>query len=106
MTIPALDINTARDTKLVLNHVGDDYYINKIWVQGKDYGYELPAPKGLKSRENEKVTVTTVAAQATEQNATVPPPVTAQTEARPATQPVEPPVTTPPAAQPTTETNA
>src|SRR5689334_646225 len=39
MSIPALDINTARDTKVVLNHVGDDYYINKIWVQGKDYGY-------------------------------------------------------------------
>src|SRR5436305_9898012 len=37
MTIPALYPNTARDTKLVLNHVGDDYYISKIWLQGKDY---------------------------------------------------------------------
>src|SRR5262252_9245340 len=41
MTIPTLDIDTARDTKLVLGRIGDDYYINKIWVQGKDYGYEL-----------------------------------------------------------------
>jgi len=133
MTIPALDINTARDTKLVLNHLGDDYYINKIWVQGKDYGYELPMPRGLKERQNERMTETTVAAQyqpatdtaktetaqnttpapATEQNATPPPPVTSQTESRPtqeataqnneATHPAENPVTTP---APTTDTNA
>jgi len=62
MTIPALDPNTARDTKLILGHVGDDYYINKIWVQGKDYGYELPMPKALKERSSEKMTETTVAA--------------------------------------------
>jgi hypothetical protein len=127
MTIPALDINTARDTKLVLNHVGDDYYINKIWVQGKDYGYELPMPKGLKDRQNEKTTETTVAAQSQpatdttktetaqntdadkDQKAAAPPPVTPQTETRPtqdttaqnneATHPVENPV---PATTPTT----
>jgi hypothetical protein len=123
MTIPALDTNTARDTKLVLNHVGNDYYIDKIWVQGKDYGYELPVPKGLKSREKE-ATTTTVAAQsqpapapaATEQTpATPPPPVTSQTEARraeestaqnnQATRPVEPPQTTPTPA-PTPDPNA
>jgi hypothetical protein len=62
MTIPALDIDTARDTKLVLNHVGEDYYISKIWVQGKDYGYELPIPSSLKSRQNERMTQTTVPA--------------------------------------------
>jgi hypothetical protein len=62
MTIPALDPNTARDTKLILGRVGDDYYINKIWVQGKDYGYELPIPASLKDRQNER-SETTVAAQ-------------------------------------------
>ena len=61
MTIPALDQNTARDTKVILNRVGDDFYISKIWVQGKDYGYELPIPKTLKDREKE-ATETTVAA--------------------------------------------
>jgi len=66
MTIPALDINTARDTKLILNHVGDDYYIHKIWVQGKDYGYELPMPKTLKMREKETMTATTVTATSTD----------------------------------------
>jgi len=128
MTIPALDVNTARDTKLVLNHVGDDYYINKIWVQGKDYGYELPMPKSLKDRQNEKMTETTVAAQSqpattteTAQTttpppaqATTPPPVTSETQTKPAeettaqsnqpTQPVETPAT--PAPTPAPDVNA
>jgi hypothetical protein len=60
MSIPALDPDTARDTKVILNHVGDDYYISKIWVQGKDYGYELPVPEILKSRQTERVSQTTV----------------------------------------------
>lgn len=76
MTIPALDQNTARDTKVILNRVGDDFYISKIWVQGKDYGYELPVPKSLKDREKES-TETTVAAtyqptQSTTMTATAP----------------------------------
>jgi len=130
MTIPALDINTPRDTKLVLNHVGDAYYINKIWVQGKDYGYELPMPKSLKGREKEMTettvagqyrptseTVKTETAQNTDvdkdkdQKAAAPPPVTAETPTRPteteAAQPVETPVTPPtPTPAPTPDPNA
>jgi hypothetical protein len=119
MTIPALDPNTARDTKLILNRVGDDYYIEKIWVQGKDYGYELPMPKGLKARENEKMTRTTLPAQTqptteTAQNteaqpkqpAETTPPVTSQTEVKPTETtpqtPAAPPAETAPPAQPTT----
>jgi len=130
MTIPALDINTARDTKVVLNHAGNEYYINKIWVQGKDYGYELPMPSGLKGREKE-MSETTVAAQNQptsetpktetaqnteadrdkdkdvdkdkDQKAAAPPPVTAETPVRPAEtpQPAETPVTETPAPAPT-----
>jgi len=62
MTIPALDQKTPSGTSLVLGHVGDDYYISKIWVQGKDYGYELPVPDAIKSRQNERATESTVAA--------------------------------------------
>ena len=29
MTIPALDINTARDTKVMLHHLGNDYYLDR-----------------------------------------------------------------------------
>jgi hypothetical protein len=72
MTIPALDPDTARDTKVILNHVGEDYYISKIWVQGKDYGYELPVPEVLKSRQNERVSQTTLPATYQSSNSTEP----------------------------------
>lgn len=122
MTIPALDINTPRETQLVLNHVGDDYYINKIWVQGKDYGYELPIPDKMKSRQNEKVAETTVSArsQSTSESETVkvdvnstsekaqnttPANTAVTTETAQNTEPVAQPVTEP-AAQPVTEAAA
>ena len=38
MTIPAMDNNTPEDTKVILHHYGQDYYFDKIWVQGKNYG--------------------------------------------------------------------
>jgi len=62
MSIPALDPNTARDTKVVLHHLGNDYYLAKIWVQGKDYGYEFPLPDRVKSREKEMSEPVSVAA--------------------------------------------
>jgi len=62
MTIPALDINTARDTKVILTRVGDDYYYNKIWVQGKQYGYEFPLPKAVRLRQKELMAQITVPA--------------------------------------------
>ena len=63
MTIPALDTNTARDTKVVLHHFGNDYYMDKVWIQGKDYGYEFPVPDRIKSREKERMAGVSVPAQ-------------------------------------------
>jgi len=65
MTIPALDPNTARDTKVLLHHFGQDYYFDKIWIQGKDYGYEFPLPDNVKSRQREEMAAVTVPAQYT-----------------------------------------
>jgi len=62
MSIPALDPNTARNTQLVLHHFGNDYYLDKIWIQGKDYGYEFPLPDRVKSREKEMSEPVSVAA--------------------------------------------
>jgi hypothetical protein len=62
MTIPALDNRTPEDTKVVLHHFGNDYYFDKIWIQGKDYGYEFPLPDAVKSRERERAQAATVAA--------------------------------------------
>jgi Tfp pilus assembly protein FimV len=53
MAIPALDNRTPEETKLILDHIGPDYYLNKIWVQGKDYGYEFPIPENVRRRERE-----------------------------------------------------
>jgi len=55
MTIPALDPNTARDTQVILDNVDNKYYMRKIWIQGKDYGYEFPTPRELKERSKEQV---------------------------------------------------
>jgi hypothetical protein len=65
MAIPALDNRTPEQTKLVLDHIGGEYYLNKIWVQGKDYGYEFPIPPNIRMREQERNASTTVAAQYT-----------------------------------------
>jgi len=57
MAIPALDNKTPEKTSLMLDRYGSDYYLNKIWVQGKDYGYEFPIPDDVKSRQKETSTV-------------------------------------------------
>ncbi len=62
LTIPALDNNTPSSTKVILHHYGNDYYFDKVWIQGKDYGYEFPLPSAVKNREREKMTAYTVAA--------------------------------------------
>jgi hypothetical protein len=62
MAIPALDNKTPEETSLMLEKYGSDYFLNKIWVQGKNYGYEFPIPDDVKSRERER-NATTVAAR-------------------------------------------
>jgi len=62
MTIPALDNRTPEDTRVVLHHFGSDYYFDKIWIQGKDYGYEFPLPDSVKARERERLQPINVAA--------------------------------------------
>ena len=67
MAIPTLDNRTPEHTKLVLDHFGDNYYLHKIWVQGKNYGYEFPLPRDIRRREMEVNAPATVVAQTTEQ---------------------------------------
>jgi len=62
MTIPTLDNNTPNDTEVVLHHLGPDYYFDKIWIQGKNYGYEFPLPDNVKDREREGMKPVSVAA--------------------------------------------
>lgn len=62
MTIPTLDNNTPENTKVVLHHYGNDYYFDKIWIQGKNYGYEFVLPDSVKAREKERMAPYSVAA--------------------------------------------
>src|SRR5262245_33538447 len=63
ITIPALDNNTPDKTEVTLHHLGNDYYFDKVWIQGKNYGYEFPLPKEVKSREGESGAPVTVGAR-------------------------------------------
>jgi len=53
ITVPALDNKTPEDTKDVLHHIGDNYYFDKIWIQGKDYGYEFVLPERARALKRE-----------------------------------------------------
>jgi len=53
ITVPALDKDTPEETKVVLHHIGDDYYFDKIWIQGKDYGYEFVLPERAQALKRE-----------------------------------------------------
>src|SRR5579872_5606916 len=62
MTIAALTNQTPEDTKVVLHHYGPDYYFDKIWITGKNYGYEFPVPANVKERQREREGPVSVAA--------------------------------------------
>jgi hypothetical protein len=123
LTIPALQNRTQPDTRVILHHIGNDYYFDKVWVQGKDYGYEFPLPNSVKQREKEAMAPVSVAAnassvpaataqaattqaatttqQTTTQQATTPPVTTQQATTQPVTT-TQPATTTQTTMQPAT----
>jgi hypothetical protein len=111
LTIPALQNRTQPDTRVILHHIGSDYYFDKVWVQGKDYGYEFPLPNSVKMREKEAMAPVTVAANAssvpaaTVQAATTQPATTTQATTTPA-QTTQPATTTQSTMQQQTTTQA
>jgi hypothetical protein len=95
LTIPTLDNNTPENTKIILHHYGEDYYFDKIWIQGKNYGYEFPLPNAVKSRMRERAEPYTVAATYEQTN---------KKEEEPVAQNPPPPAPAPaPAPEPRTE---
>jgi len=71
ITIPCLDPKIARDTKIVLSRIGDDYYYDKVWVQGKEYGYEFVLPKEARMRQKELMAKVTVPGSLSTSSSTV-----------------------------------
>jgi hypothetical protein len=120
LTIPALENRTQPDTRVMLHHIGSDYYFDKVWIQGKDYGYEFPLPNSVKQRQNEAMQPVSVAATAssvpaTNDQATTQPATTAKSTTEPVTTQatqsaatsqttVQPQTTTQPTTQPMTAT--
>jgi LPXTG-motif cell wall-anchored protein len=60
--IPAEKNRTPENTQVLLHHYGPDYYFDKIWVAGKNYGYEFPVPANIKERQREREAPVSVAA--------------------------------------------
>jgi len=86
MTIRAYQLDTPENTSVILHHFGKDYYFDRIWIQGKNYGYEFPLPNSVKEREKERMQPISVAAT----YSVVQPPTTAEA-APPPEQPAPPP---------------
>jgi hypothetical protein len=53
ITVPTEGKQTPEDSKVILQHVGDNYYFDKIWIQGKDFGYEFALPDRVKALKRE-----------------------------------------------------
>jgi len=104
MTISALENRTQSDTRVILHHIGNDYYFDKIWIQGKDYGYEFVLPNNVKQRENEASQPVSVTASASSMPAAPAPPAAAA-EPAPAPEPVPAPEPAPAAVQAETPPN-
>lgn len=105
MTISALDPNTPPEkTSVVLGRLGQDYYFDKIWIQGKNYGYEFPVPARVRERQEERQQVTVAGQYQPVQRDTA---QNTPTPAQPAPQPAPAPEVAPaPAPAPAVETQS
>lgn len=44
--IPTIDNRTARKTRVLLERRGDNFELDKIWIEGKDHGYSFTTSNG------------------------------------------------------------
>jgi len=91
LTIAALDPNTPQKSSVTLHHIGDNYYIDKIWVAGKNYGYQIPLPKKVEEQLTETTAETVPATATTTTTTTASSETTTSTETTPAAPPVQQP---------------
>jgi len=47
------DEQNPKETKVVLHHIGDAYYFDKIWMEDKNYGWEFPLPERARALQRE-----------------------------------------------------
>lgn len=104
-TIAIVNNQTPPETRVILERIGQNYYLNKIWIGGKDYGYEFPLPaeaKALMQETAEPITLTaTYHAAQQHVAAAAPPPAPPAAEPTPAPPPPpEPAAASQPAPEP------
>jgi hypothetical protein len=51
--VSAEDKQVAETTKVTLQKVGNNYYLDKIWIEGKQTGFEFALPKDALSLQRE-----------------------------------------------------
>jgi hypothetical protein len=84
-TIPILTNEPATKTEVILQRIGQNYYLNKVWISGKDYGYEFPLPSEARKLMQERAEPITLTASyrpqpvAAAENPPAPPPEPAPT---------------------------
>jgi hypothetical protein len=47
------DEKDPKETKVVLHHIGDAYYFDKIWMEDRNYGWEFPLPERARALQRE-----------------------------------------------------
>jgi LPXTG-motif cell wall-anchored protein len=52
-TIPTEGEKTPEESKILLRHIGDQYYFDKIWMEGRNYGFEFPLPDKVRALQRE-----------------------------------------------------
>lgn len=45
--------NPPNQTKVVLERIGSDYYLHKIWIEGEEYGYDIPLSQKAQAHKGE-----------------------------------------------------
>src|SRR5579885_987123 len=53
VTIPAYSLETPDQTTVSLHRIGNQFYFDRIMIEGKNYGYEFPLPSAVKQRQKE-----------------------------------------------------
>lgn len=103
MTIAAYKVDTPENTTVSLHHFANDYYFDRIFIQGKNYGYEFPLPNSVKQREKERLAPVSVAARYEAAPAPPPQPTAAAPAPQPEPQPEVAQATPPPQPAPEAE---
>jgi hypothetical protein len=53
-TVPIARNEPAAETRVILQRIGQNYYLHRIWISGKEYGYEFPLPPEARTLMQER----------------------------------------------------